>query len=81
MIFAVEIAFQAVSHGFVQQNSGPAGTKDNIHDTGRGGLRTQIDKCYAQRLVDLCLPIGRLDQAGQRNAAATSGSAAFAARR
>jgi hypothetical protein len=40
--FAVEVALQAMAHGFVQQNAGPARTQDHRHFTGRRRARVQV---------------------------------------
>jgi hypothetical protein len=41
-VFAVEITFQAVAHGFMQQYARPAAAQHHRHRTGRGGAGFQI---------------------------------------
>jgi hypothetical protein len=59
-LLAVEVAFQAVADGLVQQDPGPAGTEHHGLLAGRGGDAFQIDQRLAQRLVDFRLPAGRV---------------------
>ena len=39
---AVEIGFQAVTDGFMQQNAGPSGTEHDGHLTSRRGYRVEL---------------------------------------
>jgi fructose-specific component phosphotransferase system IIB-like protein len=59
---AVEIAFEPVADGFVQQHAGPAGAEQH-GDFARGGIdRAQIDERLRQRLVDRAVPLRGLEQ-------------------
>ncbi len=58
-LLAVEIAFQPVADGFVQQNAGPAGAEGDVHDARRGGHGFKIDQGDAKGLVYQTLPMRR----------------------
>ena len=48
---AIEVAFQAVANGFVQQDAGPARAENHGHETRRRGNRIQIHQRLAHRLA------------------------------
>ena len=50
---AVEVAFQAVANGFVQQDAGPARAEHDRHFAGRCRARLEIRQCGLDGLVDV----------------------------
>ena len=52
---AVEIAFQSVTHRFVQQDAGPARPQYDGHVAGRRGLGRKIDNRLVHRLARVVL--------------------------
>ena len=59
---AVEIAFQAVPDGFVQQDAGPAGAEHHCHFAGRGIDGIEVYQRLRQRDIDGAFPGGVLEQ-------------------
>src|SRR5271169_2597996 len=61
-----------MAHRLVQHHAGPAIAEDDDHLTGWGGHRPEIYEGLAQRLVDMALPVGRVEVAlvGETAAAA-----------
>ena len=53
---AVEVAFQPVADGFVQQDSGPAGAKDHVHSARRGLDRGKVHAGDAEGFGDHGFP-------------------------
>ena len=75
----VEIAFQAVADGFVQQHGRPARTQHHIEHACRSVDGVQIDPRHAQRLVGQRFPgVGR-DPAVELGPSAGAGRAGLAA--
>ena len=50
---AVEIAFQPVADGFVQQHAGPAGSEHDRHRTRRSRARIEVEQGRAYRFIDV----------------------------
>ena len=74
---AVEIAFQPVADGFMQQNAGPARPQQHIHLTGGCGLCFERNQTLAQCLAGGVLP-SVFSEIGQRIAAPAKSVAALA---
>jgi hypothetical protein len=45
-----------MTDGLVKQDARPAGSKDDVESSGRGGDGFQVDEGLAQRLVDALMP-------------------------
>ena len=56
---AVEVAFEAMTDGLVQQNARPARSENHGHLTSRSGHGVQVDQCLTQGFIDLGLPVFR----------------------
>ena len=59
-LLAVEVAFEAMADGLVQQDAGPAGAEHHWHFAGGRRDGFEVDQSLAERLVHLRLPaLGR----------------------
>ena len=76
---AVEIAFEPVADGFVQQYTRPAGAEDHIHGACGGGDGVEVDKRDAKGFAGDRLPVLRFHQAGKAVAATAAGATGLAA--
>jgi hypothetical protein len=72
---AVEVAFQAVADGLVQQHAVPARAQHHVHLAGGAGHGVEVDQRHAQGLVDLALPLVGADPGREAGAAAGPGRA------
>src|SRR5690606_15406606 len=50
---AVEVAFEAVAHGFVEQDAGPARTQHHGHLARRRGPRLEVDQRRVHGLIHI----------------------------
>jgi hypothetical protein len=50
-LLAVEVGFEAVAYGFMQQDSGPAGAEHDFHLAGRGGHCAELQDRSARGLA------------------------------
>ena len=52
---AVEVTFQAVADGFVQQHAGPAGAEHDAHLAGLGGAGFEVGQRCLDRVIHIAL--------------------------
>ena len=71
---AVEVAFQAMAHGFVQQHAGPAGAKHHGHFACRRGARLQVGEGRAHGFVHILRDL-LIAEIGQAKTATAAGRA------
>ena len=76
---AVEVAFQAVADGLVQQHAGPAGAQHHVHLAGGGGAGLQVGQGGADGFVHILGEQGIVEIV-QAQAATAAGRADLAAR-
>ncbi len=75
---AIKVAFQAVSHGFVGQHTGPARAQNHSHHTSRCGARVQIHQRSMHGFVHILADLF-IAEISLTKAATTTGGADFAA--
>ncbi len=54
-LFAVEVGFEAVADGFVEEDSGPAGAEDDFHVSGGGGDGVELEDGLTRGFVGVVL--------------------------
>ena len=81
-LFAVEVGFEAVADGFVQQDAGPAGAEDDWHLAGGGGDGVELEDGGAGGFAGVVLGgVGAFKEVEGDAAAAAAGAARGARRR
>ena len=81
-LLAVEVGFEAVADGFVEQDAGPAGAEDDFHLAGGGGDGAELQDGGAGGLAGEVLGgLGAFEEVEGDAAAAAGGAAGGALRR
>ena len=76
VFFAVEVGFEAVAYGFMEQDAGPAGAKDDFHLAGGGGDGAELQDGSASGFTGEALgALGANEDLQSTASAATSGAA------
>ena len=75
--FAVEVAFQPMAYGFVQQHAGPAIAQHHVHHASGGGLRLQVGQGGVYGFIYIMLQQGII-KIIQPKAPAATAAACFA---
>ncbi len=74
--FAIEISFEPVADGFVQQDAGPAGAEHHFHLASRRFTRVQLNNRLPRRFLGEMLRSLLAEEEVKRYAAAAAGAAA-----
>jgi hypothetical protein len=75
-LLAIEIGFQAVTDGFVQQDAGPSRAENHFHFTGGGFTRVELKNRLAGRFFGEVFWILVSEEEIESDASAAAGAAA-----
>ena len=75
-LLAIEVGFQPVTYGFVQQHAGPARAEHDFHLAGRGFASIELQNRLASRFFGEIFGSLFAEEEVERNASAAAGAAA-----